>query len=361
MPPVLAVRTRFSALTPLRAGLVLAVLLAVTGALLLVALDVRPLPGVSAGEVGDMGTYAKVVERLRSGESYHPALQRELIDGGYGSRSLFNWRPPFHLSALAVLPSPLWAQLVMVLAGFAAAMLAAASVLRSHGPLMAAAVAVALVLSLAALGAPGMAFAIEVAAGTLLLLSVAAYGMRLPWLGFVAAVLALLVRVLAAVYVLVAIAIAWRERRYAELWAWVVALGIYGAYFLWHAGVVFSLIGAADKADPSSWLQFGGAGFLLLAAAYNGAFLLLPLWVTALVLPLGVLGLLAWPGAMAGRALATVLAYLVFFAIIGKPFNGYWGGLFTPLLTLGLPWAPLALRDLAQALGPAPLLGRSRP
>lgn len=84
--------------------------------------------------------------------------------------------------------------------------------------------------------------------------------------------------------------------------------------------------------------------------------------MTALVLPLGVLGLLAWPGAMAGRALATVLAYLVFCAMVGKSFNGYWGGLFTPLLTLGLPWAPLALRDLALALAVArtPSLRRSR-
>jgi hypothetical protein len=31
---------------------------------------------------------------------------------------------------------------------------------------------------------------------------------------------------------------------------------------------------------------------------------------------------------------------------VGKPFNNYWGAMYTPLLMLGLPWAMVALRDL---------------
>ena len=81
-----------------------------------------------------------------------------------------------------------------------------------------------------------------------------------------------------------------------------------------------------------------------------GAFIAAPLWATAILMPLCLLGLAAWQGAGARRVALTVAAYLVAFAVVGKPFNTYWGALYTPLMMIGLAFVPAALRDLFAAL-----------
>ena len=46
----------------------------------------------------DAKMYRRVVQRLAAGEHYYPALGTELRLGHYNSRSVFNWRSPFHLT-----------------------------------------------------------------------------------------------------------------------------------------------------------------------------------------------------------------------------------------------------------------------
>jgi hypothetical protein len=197
---------------------------------------------------------------------------------------------------------------------------------------------------------PRAELACEVWAGVLILISASGYGLRLRGLGVAAALLALLTREIAAPYVVVCVVLALRKRRWAELGAWVVGLIGFAIYYALHALTVLSLIGPADRAYPEGWLQFGGLGFDLGTATFNGLFLLLPVWVTALYLPLALLGLVG--GKNSARLAATVLGFLVLFACVGKPDNLYWGSLYTPLLALGLPWVWPALRDLwGAALG----------
>jgi hypothetical protein len=125
---------------------------------------------------------------------------------------------------------------------------------------------------------------------------------------------------------------------------------MYGLYYGWHAFNVLHGLGSEDHTDPVGWLRFGGADFVLLTAAFNGMFLMLPYWITAAILPLAVLGLAAQPSAGAQRAFWTVLGYITLFSIAGKPANSYWGALYTPLLSVGLVWAPAAVRDLVEAV-----------
>ena len=65
--------------------------------------------------------------------------------------------------------------------------------------------------------------------------------------------------------------------------------------------------------------------------------------LAAAFLPLGLLGLWAWPKGT--LALATVVVFVVLFAAVGKPFNYYWGALYTPVLMLGLGWVVAAMLD----------------
>jgi hypothetical protein len=158
---------------------------------------------------------------------------------------------------------------------------------------------------------------------------------------------ALFVRELAAPYVLVCIYFAWREKRRAELWAWALGLAVFAAYFAAHYALVQAQLTDADVAYKEDWLRFGGLSFILSAARFNGIFIALPLWVTALMLPLCLLGLAAWHGPV--RIGITVALYLAVFAVVGKTFNDYWGAMFTPLMMVGLAFVPAALRDLSRS------------
>ena len=98
------------------------------------------------------------------------------------------------------------------------------------------------------------------------------------------------------------------------------------------------------------WLSFGGLNFILATANFNGLMLAKPYWVTALLLPVGAFGLIAWRSPGAARAALTVGAYLCLFAIVGQPFDEYWGALYTPLMMIGLAFVPAGLRDLIAGL-----------
>jgi hypothetical protein len=74
--------------------------------------------------------------------------------------------------------------------------------------------------------------------------------------------------------------------------------------------------------------------------------MLLPPWLTAIVVPLAVVGLMGWGGPLGSRIGATVCVYMTVFIIIGQSFNRYWGVLYVNLLPLGLLFAPAAVRDL---------------
>jgi len=340
-----AFATGFANVAPKLARIVLFVLALVTAALVAVAISVPEVP-VDPNARGDLGTYKQIVTRLQAGENYHQALHTELVEGGYGTRSVFNWRPPFFLEMIALMQTEQVSQAVLVTLSVLAVSLAGWVVLNSAGSGMAVAVAVTLGVSQMAAIAPVASICCELWAGALILISVAAYGRGRYWLGFAAAFLALWMRELSGLYVLVAIYFAWRAGRRDELVAWAIGLLVFAVYFAWHAMTAMSLVLPTDPAYKDGWLQFGGAAFVLGTAQFNGLFLLLPLWVTALVLPIAVLGFVAWQHRAAQYGLATVLAYIMLFAFFGRTANGYWGGIYAPLLMLGLPFGVVAVKDL---------------
>jgi hypothetical protein len=189
----------------------------------------------------------------------------------------------------------------------------------------------------------------ESVASVMILGSASAYGLKRPAIGFMVALAALFVRELAAPYVLVCIYFAWRDGRRSELWAWGAGLVAFFAYFAWHYMMVKGQSAAGDFAYIDGWIQFGGLPFMLATAAFNGMLIAAPLWVSAIVVPLCLLGLIGWRAPEAARIGITVAVYLAAFSVVGKAFNDYWGALYTPLMTMGLAFAPAAIRDLSRA------------
>jgi hypothetical protein len=341
--------TRFRNIPRLGAISVALLTLAAMGVLWLVAVKAGA-PGGAAAPItqddGDLALYQRIVQRLHAGEAYYPTVHSELTTSGYGSLSVFNWRTPLYMSAVALAPSLGWAQAVLGILAIGAIVLAYAFFRASADRALAFLLILILVLGLAETAVTGTVLFSEVTAGVLILISVSAYGLKLPWIGLAAGAVALFVRELAAPYIVICAAVAWRERRYRELAGWGIVLIAYAGYFTIHLAMIDGMIGSGDRADPQGWLQLGGLTSVLRTASFNGVLSLLPLPVTAIVLPLGLLGLLAWPGVAGLRVAATVIVYTVLFAFVGKPTNLYWGALYTPLLTLGLPWAVAAAADL---------------
>lgn len=351
------IATRFAGWSRARAGGVLA-LLALALVVAVLASQAAPpvVEAVADPRGGDMALYAGIVTQMRGGADYYDAAHAQLLANDYGTQSVFNWRLPTLSWLLALLPSLAVGQgLLMALAVLAGA---AAGVLlhRAGGWGLATPGAVLLMLSLAGTFAPATVLLSEMPAGVLILLSAALYGLGHWRSGMAAGFAALLIRELAGIYILVCLYLAWRNRRWSELVAWFALLCAYGVYFAVHYSAVHLHIGPGDPAYPDGWLQFGGLGFLIATAAFNGFFMILPGWVNALLLPLALLGLSAWPGRNGAHAGLMVGAALCVFAVLGKPFNTYWGALYTPLLTMGLAWLPWAMLDLGRGLVGRPVV-----
>jgi MFS family permease len=343
--PASALHTRLARLPiAVRMGVLLAMLIFAAG-LLLAALATGPLPADPAAPLqGDAATYAEIIARMRSGDAYYDAAHDVLRANGYGTASVFNWRFPAWATLLALLPSLGWAQILLGLCGLGALALVAREWRLTLGLAGTAVAALLTTLSLGGLLAPESVLFAEVAAGVLILLSFAAYAADWRWLGVAAALLALFVRELAAPAVLVALLYAVRDHRRGEVIALLVGFAAFASAYALHVAAVLSRLGPDDLAYADGWLQFGGLGFLVRAAQFNGLFALAPVWLSALLLPLGLLGALA---ALPNLRAALVLTmFVAAFAVIGKPFNTYWGALFTPLLTVCMVWSLPALRGL---------------
>jgi hypothetical protein len=161
---------------------------------------------------------------------------------------------------------------------------------------------------------------------------------------------ALFVRELALPYCVISLALAAWHRRKPESAAWLVGLALYGLFMTYHALQVTGRLTGADLAHKTSWIQFGGVGFLLATARMNFLLMGLPAWCTAVYLPLSLLGLAGWRGSMGHRVALATGAYAAAFAIVGMPVNFYWGLMYTPLLTFGFARSAISLRDLASAV-----------
>ncbi|HVY20903.1 MAG TPA: hypothetical protein VHA70_12625 [Bauldia sp.] len=345
--------TRFAGLDRRLAAAILVVVALAVLMLLAAAFRYQPPVAAASETEGDMAMYSRIVERMHDGANYYDAAGVELRAGGYGTRSVFNWRLPTlaYVDSLfyarSLLPPLMWASLLLGLGAVAAGLSGAKLVRANADATTSTLAAIALGLSLLACATSAAVLFSEIVAGVLILGSVSAYGLGRHRAGIVLALAALFVRELAAPYVLVCIYFAWRDGRRSELWTWAIGLAAFAAFYAVHYAMVQAHVTSADIAYNEDWLRFGGLSFVLSAARFNGIFIALPLWVTAFVLPLCLLGLAAWRGP--GRAGITVALYLVLFAFVGKTFNDYWGALFTPLMMLGLAFAPAALRDLMRS------------
>lgn len=294
----------------------------------------------SAG-AGDIALYNRIVAHVRGGESYYPAAIREARENHYPVRPFFTVRPPTLAWFLAAWPGELGGRIsLMILAAVTLVAWARRLAAFQMPTLRYGCALLCLTSGIVPAFLPTALSMHEVWAGLLIALSMALRGTNRWVAAVVIGTVAALTRELAAAYLLAMFAIALKERGYAEAGGWAAGIAVFALAMMLHAGQVHQLVSAADPASQG-WLQAGGWKFVLDTAQWNVLLSAAPSWVTAVVLPLALLGLTASP--IDQRLLLTVAGYTAAFTIVGRDDNFYWGLLIAPLWPIGLASAPTAL------------------
>ena len=290
--------------------------------LLLLAGLWRPLPRHGADapiERTDSALFGAVIHRVAAGEPYYSAMGIELRARGYPSASIFNWRQPTLFVCVAAAPlvmrTILVGSIVWVIVGTVGLFS------RARSEILVLAVLAQVGAATTALTALGVVLP-ETWAGLCLALSTLAYARERSRTGAGLAIAGLFVRDLLLPYVAVCVYLAVRYRRWRELVIWLFGLGAWSAFYAIHASAAMQAVQPGALAHPS-WVQFGGLRFVLATIGFGGWLYLMPPWVAAAACVLLVSCL--WAPPKTTHVKGAVAAYLVFFAVVGQPFNQGWG------------------------------------
>lgn len=312
-------------------------LLAGLTVLLLVGLATPPdplgIPNKPASHDGrDLMLFREVAARMTHGEAYYPAMGDELTIRGYPTGSVANWRTPLYLELVAHTPLALRGLLlllgVLVVIDTGLVLRAVSTPAWLAGLLLQIGV-------VAALWRGDLFVMPEPLTGALVALSVLVFLRGWRETSVLLGMAALFVRELAAPYVGVRLAWAVWRREWREAILWALGLGIYGLYVLWHIGQVHQAMPAQPTWHPVSWIQFGGLRFVLATVRANAWLTMLPWWMTPFALVAALLGAWKAPPVVS----LSIVGYFMAFAIVGLPFNWYWG--WVPGMLLPLTWAQI--------------------
>jgi hypothetical protein len=332
-----------------------ALTLAVTIGLLLCALVVtsRQGPISNTDGPGDWAFYERVVDRMQAGEPYYAAATQEQRERGYPLRPFITVRMPTLATALAALPSQESRQALLIILALTTV---GAWAWRLHklrlGPAHCAIALLLVGLGVMPVVSPVCLNYHEAWAGLLIALSLAVRSERAWIASVIVGFAAVMIRELAAAYLLAMLVLAMKDRRWSEAGGWFVALAVWAAALAVHAAMLRELILPTDFAS-AGWLKFNGLDFLLHAASFN-LISSLGSAVVGLLLPLSLLGLVMLRCPHGERVALTVGGYALAFMAIGRLDNVYWGLLIAPLWPLGLVFLPAAITALLRrAASPA--------
>ncbi|MGB3167663.1 MAG: hypothetical protein WBA68_12900 [Alteraurantiacibacter sp.] len=313
-------------------------------------------PQAAAGTVelaedeGDIALYDRILDRVEAGENYYAAALSEQRAGNYPTRPFVTVRLP----TLAMLHRWIGRDGVGLLLGGLLILTALCSYLAvakqaAMGERLG--IVVATIFGGAAVAIPQAPLIHELLAGLLLSLALVTYRRERWWPALLLAAAALVVRELAAAFVLLWLAFAAIERRWGEVGALALLLALFalgmGAHY---AGVeVYQL---PDDAASQGWDAMAGLGLPILALSKLTALLLLPTWLAAALALLPLVGWLALGGRLGLFATFWFAGFSAAIALFARPENFYWAQMMLPAYCAGYAFVPRAIADcLASARG----------
>ena len=297
--------------------------------------------------VDDQALYAHIADRMRAGDGYYHAAAEEHRTSGYPLKPFVTVRLP----SLAMMHVALGATFMRILAGLLAITATYCWYRRLHrdAPIISPRIGAMLVfIGLVPLFWPKWLYTHDIWAGALIALAVATYRTKRPWPALACLFLALFIReTVLPIIMLVAAFAVWRKR-----WHEVAVIGIgiliFTAVMVIHAQAVAAIVRPDDIVSPG-WAKAGGIATWLLFLQETSILRTVP-FLTPMIVPLCLLGLLGWRHPAGLFLFCMQAGYALIFMVIGRADNFYWGFLVTPTLLLGLAFLPAVLRDIISTL-----------
>ncbi len=342
--------TRFAILKrgPARVRLALLVALMIVSLSAVFVTDPTESPADPHAGQSDIALYQSIVRGVHDGGDYYDVTAAALRRGDYPLRPFVTFRLPTLAVIEASLPPTVTVLMLMLLNG---CVLLAWFIRLRPAFTRALPIVVAILLLLGGMAAffqPALVAFHEIWAGLLIALSLA---LRRPgrWIEAAAfAMIAMLIRETAALYVIVMAGAALIEGRRREAIGWGATLAVMAGVLAAHAHGVAQVVKPLDAVSPG-WAGLLGLGFFFKTMAVSTALKLVPGWLGALLGGVALFGWTAWNQPLAARAAAIFCAYAVTIAVFGRLDTFYWGLLVAPVFLVGLVFLPDALRDLVTA------------
>lgn len=339
--------TRFAGMKPWTARIIIIAFLGIIVYGVLCCQSI--IPGIDANKGADLRLYRRIVERIQSGESYYQAAYSEFRIRGYPTNSVFNWRMPLLAWIMGQFSNIKLCQLIAIILSLVtlAIWISVVQIFDSFYKMLAG--------SLLLLGWPLYSFIPDVFlvhefwAGAFITLSLAAYAKGWRRASSLFGLMALFVRELAFPYVIIMLILSFYEKQHSEALIWLSGIIAFLLMMVIHIVYIKHIIMNNNLIQYESWIALGGWQFVLNTAHTHPYLLLLPIWFTAMILPMAILGLIGWKDPLFLRISATICVYVVIFAFIGQPFNQLWGLMYVNILLLGLLNVFHSMRDLWQS------------
>lgn len=307
-------------------------------------------PPDDAGD--DIVLYRAMAKGVAEGGNYYEVAAPLLRENNYPLRPFVTFRLPTLTLFLAHVPEPVALALMclLVAAVIIAWTVRLAPALRT--PEICSYASLFIMMNSLTAFSPALIVFHEGWAALLVALSLALYRKDRWWPCLLLALLAVLIRELALSYVLLMGALALFSRSWKELAGWAAVVLIFAIALYLHAHQVWAVTSPADPASPG-WKTGGGWRFVAAAVQKSTMMSLAPGPVAQLLLPFALLGWAAWSSPTGLRTFLYLAGFAGAMMLFGRPDNFYWAVMITPVLFVGLLFAPAAIRDLMASMAVA--------
>jgi hypothetical protein len=188
----------------------------------------------------------------------------------------------------------------------------------------------------------------ELWAGGLIALALGLHRPGKHWIAaLLVAALALAIRETALPFVLLAAAVAGYRRDWRECLAWTALAAAFIVLWTLHLETVAAHTRPGDPVS-SSWITLRGLSGWLSLSILPTPLRYLPSLIAGPAVVLALLGWCGWRTRLGSFIALLLMGYGLAFMIAGRPENWYWGALVSPVLLVGLAFAPMALRSLSR-------------
>lgn len=315
----------------------------------------RPIQGIKGMEAppdpagDDVLLYRAMAKGVRDGGNYYEVTAPLLRDNDYPLRPFVTFRLPTLTLFLAHVPEPVALGLMCLLVGAVIMTWTVRLAPALRTPEICSYASLFIMMNSLTAFSPALIVFHEGWAALLIALSLALYRKDRWWPSLLLALLAVMIRELALSYVLLMGALALADRNWREAIGWSAVALLFAVVLWFHAHEVWAVTSAADPASPG-WNSGGGWRFVTAAVQKSTMISLVPAPVAQYLLPFALLGWAAWNGPTGLRTFLYIAGFAAAMMLFGRPDNFYWAVMITPVLFVGLLFAPAALRDLVTSL-----------